>query len=826
MRRWISLFLALSLLVTMLVLPAAAAQMEPVEVTLEAFSNLLGITSVDGLYRDNTFYVSAQTICDFTAGTYEEEQTGERVMFLFNHRMREIHADVSGVAAEYFGEDRYEFDLPAISHDGALYVSMVHLLRYLGCTVQFAENEKAEVHMLVHCPYTVLDLIAEYNACQDKYFSWSEAEGFFAENDLSVIMSAWNTLILGYDSNLFKYILAMILPEHNDVSEDVYEDAIYQILCNEGYSHLSDENVQMQIIHSQMETIGTLIDINGFLSDKIIAYTDAGKSMKRMISGAYSAMGVGAATIGDWLKNMEKTYHYLRLTGNQRVLLEDTLCQYQKGDELYEKDPPLFKAGQTIQDIVDDEDARREEVDNETVESFLYTAADAVVSGAIAAASSSLELVMQGYKASIYLLNRMPVVSEYLERDTLMTMAMVDLKIQQLAMLRIEECARQWQRNLLYVGSSDTTHQRQMRSAMILALKASLTARENLIASEYVTEESAALMEQKARETAILLYKAENAVMVPLGIPPTVEEDLSWIALLVKPEVIVTAAIETETMPNYTGSIVYPTVYIPGRDEVAEKINTHVHNVLLGPIQKTAEDQKALAAEMVGTDWNAFCSAWLYAAYASGNALSIGMEKTDFNYSRPGHARSFAVFDLRTGAQLRLTDLLEPDNPDARQQLQALLRTALKDVENNLPLRDNMRVDQTASDLVVNKRSEIWYLGAEGLVVSYAFSGVWFQANGYCNAVVGYEELEGILDPAFLPEIRSGDGECVIRSADAAEMEQTYGTQTGKALIINGKSVDVTVRSEDHEGILFYASRIDNAMAWVPEAEQYTINHR
>ena len=830
MRKGIILCLVLSLLVTMIFAPVDAIETEPREVTLDVFSNLLGVTSADGLYRDNTFYVHPQLICDLTGAKYQVMQEGSQVMFLFNHCMREIYVDVSGTAAEHLGEDRYEFRLPVICHNGELYTSMVHLLRYVGCTVQFAENEKSNIHVSIYCPYTVLDLMADFTACESRYFSWSEAEGFLAENDLYVLLAALDTLLVNYDNDLYKYLVALLPGDLDDPSKDVYEDAIYKILCNEGHSYLSDENVQMRIIHSQMDTISLGVDLNNFLSDVVINSIDVGDSVKNVLSGTFTFDRMLFSTIDDWLNAVEKTYQYIRLSENLHVLLEDTLCQYKRGDALYEQDPQLFKAGQAIQEVTGNTDGRWEEVRRETVDSFLNNTANEIVDTVLDAKSPIFGIIDQVYDAVTYLVKYAPDTEEYVEGERRVTMAMVDQRIQQVARIRIEECARQWEKNLMYLGSSDTTHQRQMRSAMILALKASLTARENLIASNFVTEESAAQMAQKAKETAILLYQAENAVLVPLGIPPQAEEDISWIRLLAKPEVIVTVQFtERQVDDYYHETVAYPTVHISGNEDVAQRINQTIIKEIVAPFINpipSIDPEFPYHFDVVLT---------LEAAYASDRVLSIGSQDDDQSFvwrngslepNRRFIYTTYRVFDLRTGETLHISDLLDPTNPFAKQELAEQFKKVMTDIQNSREWSENLYIDRTAQEFVDGAWFGSWYLSESGLSFTFDQGQIGSNAYGSIDGTILYADLEGILAKAFLPTKHSGNGNCEVSDADGTEKERIYGTQTSKALIVAGKCCDVTVRSKDLGSILFYANRISDALAWVPEAEQYTTQHR
>ena len=184
------------------------------------------------------------------------------------------------------------------------------------------------------------------------------------------------------------------------------------------------------------------------------------------------------------------------------------------------------------------------------------------------------------------------------------------------------------------------------------------------------------------------------------------------------------------------------------------------------------------------------------------------------------------MFDLTTGEKLQISDLLDPENPSAKTELADRFAQALIDVKNSRGLRENLYEKKHAQEFVNGEWEDVWYLSEYGLEFTFSQGKIASNAVDCIEGRIAYADLEDILDDAFLPEERTGDGTCEIRDADGTEMNRIYGMQTGKALFAEGENTDVTVRSEAYEGILFYASRIGNAMAWVPEAEQYTINHR
>ena len=134
MKRRILLIALCLCLLTSLLVPVSAAKMEEekplLEVTVNTYSNQIGTFGLDGMYRDNVFYILPEDICTMTGAKYQNTDDG--VEFSLHHGIRIISISEKGVLKESYCGRNVKEDLKVVTHNGDLYISAPDILSYMG----------------------------------------------------------------------------------------------------------------------------------------------------------------------------------------------------------------------------------------------------------------------------------------------------------------------------------------------------------------------------------------------------------------------------------------------------------------------------------------------------------------------------------------------------------------------------------------------------------------------------------------------------------------------------------------------------------------------
>lgn len=215
-------------------------------------------------------------------------------------------------------------------------------------------------------------------------------------------------------------------------------------------------------------------------------------------------------------------------------------------------------------------------------------------------------------------------------------------------------------------------------------------------------------------------------------------------------QVIVTVSAEEMIRSDYTSSIISPIVTIPGKEDVADAIT---NNAIFKNMVETAISSRDAYFEgnydsPLYDDITMFFDLTLQDAYCAGNALSMQfMEYLYLGGAHPNSWRYSFTFDLETGKELTLSDLLNPDNPNAREELIALFTQALREniIEPTDPERNIRRVFDGEYGY------NLWHFSKDGLQITYSPYVIASYAAGYIIAIVPYEKLGGILRAEYLP---------------------------------------------------------------------------
>lgn len=520
-KRCLLFALSLVLLLSALI-PAYGAQEEvlPLEVSLRVYSNLLGQTELQGLYKDNVLYISPEDVCRMT-GARIRTQGYDAVTFSLHDGLRVITANDTQRLTENYHKKKMTWEIPTVTYDGKLYVSAPEILRYMGATVGFGADEKAAVHMMVSMPYTVLQLYADYLAESGYRFSWAECTGKLVNPADVLELAALDTIMLGYDSN----VLAYGLPGFGEnVEKQIHTDALLELLRTEGTELVSSEDISVEILGYLSD--GTELSVT-WLEETMewAAETGADKKLAETLGGRMDAAGLVVDMTAGCIASVELAKQFANLTDSQKNLMERTLCRVKAGSALYQEHPVMFQAAKEAHNLMTGQYSAGEKAAWDGVYNLMSNAVEMI---------TPPNPFTTAFDVLCGIAKLDPLVGGVLEAEKNITFAAESDDIRILAEQLLWTDAQTLVDNNGYMGKKNTKVQENMKYDMLLSLKASLTARLLLLDTGWLSEPSANAMQLEAEQTAQLLNKAQNARPLALGIYEKNEEDISWIEKLVR----------------------------------------------------------------------------------------------------------------------------------------------------------------------------------------------------------------------------------------------------------------------------------------------------
>ena len=522
MKRRIFLIALCLCLLTSLLVPVSAAKTEEekplLEVTVNTYSNQIGTFGLDGLYRDNVFYILPEDICTMTGAKYQNTDDG--VEFSLHHGIRIISISEKGVLKESYCGRNVKEDLKVVTHNGELYISAPDILSYMGAVVAFSGTEEAQLHMMVSMPYTVMDLIYDYGINGGYFFSWAEAEGKLVDPEDVLELAALDTVLLGYDSN----ILAYALPGYSDHTEKtIHADALLELLRTEGTELISQEAIEVEILgylsdHSEvsMSFIGKTMEW--------VAEGDLEKAFAEKWNSRMDATGFFVDMTAGCIASLESAKQFANLSATQKALLQDTLCRVSKNSDLYKQHPSMFEAARDVEGLMTGKYSAGEKAAWDSVYNLLGNAVEAI---------TPPNPLSFAWDALTGIAKIDPLLEGLLEAERNITFASECSDIRILVSSLLSTDLTKFDQNGGYLGRKNTSTQEDIKQDIILSLKASLTSRLLLLDTGWLTEGAQNMMQVKAEWTAELLNMAQNARPVYIGVLEENEEDISFIEKLV-----------------------------------------------------------------------------------------------------------------------------------------------------------------------------------------------------------------------------------------------------------------------------------------------------
>ena len=300
-------------------------------------------------------------------------------------------------------------------------------------------------------------------------------------------------------------------------------------------------------------------------------------------------------------------------------------------------------------------------------------------------------------------------------------------------------------------------------------------------------------------------------------------------------QVIVTVSVEETEDPVFTSSLAKPTVYMPGAEDIAEKITNSEPLTTLYSHAVEQREESLSEARKYGDLYSWDYTIKLYDTYATAGALSLHF--MEINYSggiHPMHARYSYNFDLATGEQLTLSDLYDPKNLNAEEALIRLLTQELREKSDNL-FSDPEQIIRSCFD--GPSALSIWRFTEEGLCITFSPYMIAAYGAGYIEAVVPYGKLDGILKSDYMPPNRASEettGYCNLYAQsevkDAGDFTDFYGEESAFGLTSGyGEVFEVSLGdgvngySVYRNDVRFYANYMRGGdLFWLPETETNT----
>jgi len=245
--------------------------------------------------------------------------------------------------------------------------------------------------------------------------------------------------------------------------------------------------------------------------------------------------------------------------------------------------------------------------------------------------------------------------------------------------------------------------------------------------------------------------------------------------------VVMTTKCRYELYDHYDVRIVEPVIYsrqYPNFGAQVKEALRGIYDEAYGEI----DDQRKWARECDYDMQTHYTSARPLQAYTNGRYFSLAIHHGYFDCSI-GHDCTETTgffFDMATGKQVRLDELMNPDNPEAESQFISLLKKTVKAAEAAKPGAEvNVSASSLYSHLIKGKYCA-WSLLNDGLNIK--LNGLNLSLGIY-SLFIPYEELEGILKPECMPVKAAGESNYQflrIDPADAADekAEVWLNTQT------------------------------------------------
>ena len=512
----ISVFLMIVLLMSQVQIPAAAKNSDIRKVILSMYSNYVGKKGqIEGIYRNNKFYLSVDNIGDLTGGvgkqtgkyTAEIEQDLER-SFKVNVKKNEVKEIMT------YGENKIPVD--TMSVNGVIYLSAIEFFRYIGMTVRIDKDD--DVQLKIIRKYDIYDALRDvYQQSNGYWFSWDEVESKKGTVKDKVLFAGVVALMDG-DSNPFRMMV-----DAKGIFKDYLEDDILSIVKNEGKPYLEKEDDIDKLasyLKDQTDFYSTWYDLimEAYGGGEYELVEGLGEKLEKGADAAHEL-----SVICDVAKNLEK---YDDILASQKDLLQNTIISNANDSEVLKNDDlGILDTVKTVNTKIHNTIYKN----NDTLVKIAIKEGFDIIKDKVTETTNPAAIVWDGV---MFIDKLLPASAKGIEDNKKLYSALYDCYlIQQISNdIFVKTYSDVFYRGFLYSNKKEQEKALQkVKDSMVMQLKSTLTIRENLMNSGKVDQSYRDDLKGTNKKLAKLLSKVESCKLTgPNMFDASQTEDLSW----------------------------------------------------------------------------------------------------------------------------------------------------------------------------------------------------------------------------------------------------------------------------------------------------------
>lgn len=491
------------------------------EITLTLYSNLSSDQYISGIYYNDDFLVSCETICSLTGGKINYENSEVLEFSLSNgQRVFSINKNNNSIA-EIFYSDSRKLDLSVSLVNEKVYLSALSFLDYIGATTLVLRDAPIQFWVFKH--YDFFDAVSDYKSTVKKnFFWWDEVE---ADGDIKDrIINNGVIALINRDSNILRMII-----DAEGIEREAIEDALVTILKNEGQAYASDEISAIDIIDLENRVIKRTGDAIEEAADAISKLIEKDTVFSKVLEGTESSASIAgdlSTGLNNYARVAETALQFASVSEAQRMVLQKTIID--RGESSY----TLKTSWKKLRDAANNVNRSVQNEYNRNfgaASDFFYKEAYEVFNKAIEDNPVSI-----AWELNNDFLNIIPATSSIINNKTQLYNSYNASMIQLIANeILCEEYGDWYYSNMLCDESELDYAYEKMDSilyAMILQTKATMTARDYLIQSNYLESDYAQYMKEQVVELAVVLNKLENCKVSNIANRNNENTDLSWMS--------------------------------------------------------------------------------------------------------------------------------------------------------------------------------------------------------------------------------------------------------------------------------------------------------
>jgi len=541
-----------------------ANSQEFVSVRLSMYSNLSDRHYIYGYYNSDVFFISLTDLAEISGADITDYSRNSADLSL-NGGLRRFTLHVNDNAmVEHFARDAYTFEMPIEFKNGLIYVSALDFLHYIGADIRL--NQHASVQFMVAVRYNFFHALLDYGLADwGHFFKWCEISYLSNNLELRLIDAGLNALI---DRNSNFFVMAL---NPQSIVQDAMEDTLMDIITIGSVPHLQETADSTDFINLTNRIVGTTADATNMANDifdfVFDVLSDGEDGMVAGVAGdvfeSFSnhaeAFGLSAMLLNNALNEVEGARAFERVTMRQRDLLAPIVYQHRFSPLIDEATGRDRRYMDTIIDASRNVYRRAGSNYQNEIAAARNMLRNTAVDLATSAVTDKNPMAM-AWTIAVQVNRWNPNSAERLRQDIQLYNAYNASLIQQVAAeivnhnwtrlhysnyhpLSFESLLDQHRR---HAGHADTRellqleYMNDMRDAMVLQLKATITTRESLLNSGVLTGAESARMRHLNQETAVLLNRVINAHIVGVGVTRRDGHgiNISWMADFVMPQEI------------------------------------------------------------------------------------------------------------------------------------------------------------------------------------------------------------------------------------------------------------------------------------------------